>query len=119
MAKYTYIDKMQQAFVRIKYIPINETEATQNCCDKSHLKDKYEVEREDWGFLTEVLSFNPILIYNKERTAMLTHDDQELGVEGREGSLERVAGVEIVESRHAIFSKSGQFVPAGSPGVWL
>ena len=49
MAKYTYIDKMQQAFVRIKYIPINETEATQNCCDKSYLKDKYDVERVDFS----------------------------------------------------------------------
>ena len=49
MAKYTYIDKMQQAFVRIKYIPINETEATQNFCDKSYLKDKYDVERVDFS----------------------------------------------------------------------
>ena len=33
---------------------------------------------------------------------MLTHDDQELGVESREGGLERVAGVEIIQSRHTI-----------------
>ena len=73
-----------------------------------HLKDMNDVE---WagGFLMEVSL--------KIKLHKLTHDDQELGVEGREGRLERVAGVEIVESRHAIFSKSGQFVPAGSPGV--
>ena len=50
---------------------------------------------------------------------MLTHDDQELGVESREGGLQRVAGVEIIESRHTISPESAQLVLAGSPGLRL
>ena len=71
------------------------------------------------GFKIQNNPHKPILIYNKERTAMLTHDDQELGVESREGGLQRVAGVEIIESRHTISPESAQLVLAGSPGLRL
>ena len=56
----------------------------------------------------------------KKSRELLTHDNQELGVEGCEGRLQRVAGVEIIESRHTISPKSPQFVLLAGPArVWL